>query len=280
MKKLKLLALCVAIIGSVSSCQKDEVTNETSQEEVALQPTKAQLKKLFNMGINTDDVKIEDIPMVDGSFEKHLVSGDITIPLEDLEKYADLESLENGDKQFRTTNIVAPQHRNIRILGYTGGSFALTPKMQTALSWAVFNYNVLPNTLNFILTYGTNTATADIVVYKVDGPEGGSAGFPTAAGEPYKWVRINSGTDALSTNVNEHVIGHEIGHCIGFRHQDWYNRQSCGQNVNEGDAGVGAIWIAGTPWWSNADSIMLACFGANEDGELTPSDKDALNILY
>ncbi len=280
MKKIKLLALCTVIAGFVMSCQKNEVASETPQEEVAAKPTKAQLNKLSNMGVNTDNVKIEKIPMVDGTFEKHLVSGDITIPIADLEKYADLESIENGNKQYRTTNIVAPQYRNIRILGYTGGSFALTPKMQTALSWAVFNYNVLPNTLNFTLTYGTNTAAADIVVYKVDGDAGGQAGFPYDSGRPYKWVRINSDTDALSTNVNEHVIGHEIGHCIGFRHQDWYNRQSCGQNASEGDAGVGAIWIAGTPWWSTADSIMLACFGTNEDGELTDTDKDALNSLY
>ncbi len=280
MKKLRLLALCAVFVGLVSSCNKDEVTSETPQEEVAEKPTKAQLTKLSNMGVNTDEVKIENIPMVDGTFEKHLVSGDITLPIADLEKFADLESLENGNKQFRTSNIVAPQYRNIRILGYTGGSFALTPKMQTALSWAVFNYNILPNTLNFTLTYGTNTAAADIVVYKVNGSAGGSAGFPYDNGRPYKWVRINSGTDAFSTNVNEHVIGHEIGHCIGFRHQDWYNRQSCGQNVNEGDAGVGAIWIFGTPFLSTEDSIMLACFGANEDGELTDSDKNALNILY
>ncbi len=279
MKKVTLLALCAIISGFVSSCQKEEVTNETPQE-VALEPTKAQLTKLSNMGVNTDDVTIESIPMIDGTFEKHLVSGDITIPLAGFDKYAELEPIENGNKQYRTTNLVTPPNRDIRILGYTGGNFALTPKMQTALSWAVFNYNVLPNTLNFTLTTGTNTAAADIVVYKVDGAAGGQAGFPYDNGKPYKWVRINADTDDFSTNVNEHVIGHEIGHCIGFRHQDWYNRQSCGQNINEGQADVGAIYIFGTPFLATADSIMLACFGADEDGELTASDKDALNILY
>jgi len=278
MKKLKLIVLCATLVGCISSCQKEEVTSQVSQVVVE-KPTKEQLTKLSNMGVNIDDVTIEKIPMIDGTFEKNLVSGDITLPIAALEKFADLESLEDGNKQFRTPNIVSPPNRNIRILGYTGGSFALTSKMQTALGWAVANYNVLPNTLNFTLSYGTNTANADIVVYKVNGGAGGSAGFPAIDGKPYKWVRINSGTDALSTNVNEHVIGHEIGHCVGFRHQDWYNRQSCNY-TGPLPAESPAIWIFGTPFSPNADSIMLACFGNNEDGEFTDTDKDALNILY
>lgn len=54
-------------------------------------------------------------------------------------------------------------------------------------------------------------------------------------------------------------MAHEIGHCIGFRHTDYQTRQSCGQNVNEGSAGVGAIHIAGTPTGSDSSSIMQSC---------------------
>lgn len=40
-----------------------------------------------------------------------------------------------------------------------------------------------------------------------------------------------------------------MGHCIGFRHTDYMNRSySCrGSAVNEGSAGVGAVYIPGTP---------------------------------
>lgn len=36
---------------------------------------------------------------------------------------------------------------------------------------------------------------------------------------------------------------HEIRHCIGLRHTDWFSRQSCGSNQSEGTAGVGAVLI-------------------------------------
>jgi len=107
MKKLQIIAVCAIITACFSSCNKEEIADQNLQEEVAQKPTKAQLQKLANMGINIEDVTIEKIPMIDGSFEKHLVSGDITIPIANLDKYADLESLENGNKQFRTPNIVA-----------------------------------------------------------------------------------------------------------------------------------------------------------------------------
>lgn len=261
MKKLKLVTFCIIAILFVSSCNKEEISTEIPQQQKN-EPTQAQLDKLSSLNIETKDVTIENIPMIDGSFEKHLVSGDITISVTALEKYSDLEPVDNDSKQYRAPYIIAPRYRNIRILGYTGSGFALTSKMQTALSWAVFNYNVLPNTLNFTLSYGTDVAAADIVVYKVNGAVGGQSGFPSADGKPYKWLRINSGTDAFSTNVNEHVIGHEIGHAVGLTHP-----------------GMGA-WIPGTPINVSEPSIMQPSFSASVDGELTPSDRLALNILY
>jgi hypothetical protein len=83
--------------------------------------------------------------------------------------------------------------------------------------------------------------------------------------------------------VNEHVISHELGHCIGFRHSDYYNRAiSCGGSAsNEGTAGVGANLIPGTPSTAVVGgSIMNACFRSTETGEWTSSDVTALNYLY
>ena len=73
---------------------------------------------------------------------------------------------------------------------------------------------------------------------------------------------------------------HEIGHCLGLRHTDYFSRASCGQNTNEGSAGVGAIHIPGTPTGIDWNSVMLACFSSNEDGEFGFYDEVALEFLY
>ncbi|MHA7057349.1 M57 family metalloprotease [Aquimarina sp. M1] len=278
MKKIKLFVLSATVITVIFSCQKKEIIEETHQN--SSEPTKEQLDKLYQMGINIDAVSIQGISNPDGKTIQYLISGDILVPVTNLDSYPNLKSLDDGSKQYRDVNIVSSVNRNIDILGYTGDNFALTSKMQTALSWAVNNYNALSNTLNFNLTFGANFEDADIVVYKINNMDGGgSAGFPTPQGKPHKWIRINSGTDMFNINVNEHVIGHEIGHCIGLRHQDWYNRQSCGY-TGFLPAEPPAILIQGTPISPFADSLMLACFGPHENGEFTDTDKNALNTLY
>lgn len=186
----------------------------------------------------------------------------------------------NGDlRQYRTNNLVS-QGRTIRILGYTGGQYALSSKMRTALSWAVNNYRNVGTNLKFTLNYGTNYNAYDIVVYRVNnGQAGGVAGFPSG-GRPYKWAQIFSGMDNYNTNVVEHVITHEIGHCLGFRHTDWFNRASCGGGSNEGSGGVGAINVPGTPTGIDWNSIMLACFNNSTNGEFGNLDRVALRAMY
>ena len=214
----------------------------------------------------------------DGTIEDLVrVEGDLEFSVEDFERITADPSVE--PRQYRTNNLVS-NNRTIRVIGYTGGSNALTSTQRTALQWAVNNYNAVNIGLTFTLSFSTST-NADIVVYRQpnESGAGGVAGFPSG-GRPYKWVQIFRGMDGYNTNTNEHVITHEIGHCLGFRHTDYFSRQSCGQNSNEGDGGVGAVYIPGTPSGYDAGSVMLACFGSNEDGEFGYYDRVALEYLY
>jgi hypothetical protein len=114
----------------------------------------------------------------------------------------------------------------------------------------------------------------------------GSAGFPTSGGNPYSQIAMSGilqSTYGLGVNGIATIMAHEMGHCIGFRHTDYFNRAiSCGGSTsNEGDGGVGAVHIPGTPTGATAaaKSWMLAC----TDGSNRPfnnDDKTALNALY
>lgn len=228
---------------------------------------------------NLDDIEVIDFEFPDGKVEKrYRLGGDVVLTKEELQELKGITD-QVGMRQYRTWNLVS-NNQTITVLGYTGGSYALTPKMRTALQWAINNYNALNIGLNFSLSFGTNFWTKDIVVYKVNnGQAGGQAGFPSG-GNPYKWVQIFSGMENYSYNVNEHVMTHEIGHCLGLRHTDYFNRASCGQNSNEGSAGVGAVHVPGTPTGIDWNSVMLACFSTSENGEFGFYDRVALEYLY
>jgi len=284
MEKFKKLAIATAIVATfalVPSCS-DDVAPVTDNQ--AMKVSDDVKKRFENLGFDVSDIRIEEDnnPFVRQSSRfNYVLENDIHISPEVLEAMSKSDVFHVGavGEQYRTTNLVSSP-RTIRVLGYTGGSNALDGTMQTALSWAVDNYNALGIGLTFTLSYGTNTSAADIVVYRTGSGAGGSSGFPSG-GAPYKWVQILSGTSSYGTNVTEHVITHEIGHCVGLRHTDYFNRSlSCGSGGNEGDGGVGAIWIPGTPTGYDANSVMLACFNSSEDGEFGNYDIVALNYLY
>jgi hypothetical protein len=278
MKKMKFSRIALLLVGaSFFACQTEN--NEQPAETVESNVSPEIVAKLANYDFNVNNVKEVDYFLPDGSTTKMIrVEEDIHLPKDQVMGLPNLQGV--SGKNYHTNNLVA-QNTVINIIGYTGGGgFGLSSKAQTALQWAVNNYNRLNLSIRFNLTYGTNYQPQDMVVYNNPNQSGsgGSAGFPSG-GAPFKFVQIY-GLEGFNTNVNEHVITHEIGHSVGFRHTDYFSRQSCGQNVNEGSAGVGANPIPGTPSGYDPTSIMLACFSGSTDGEFNNNDVIALNYLY
>ncbi|AUC79428.1 peptidase M10 [Nonlabens sp. MB-3u-79] len=274
--KVSLLGIAsIAIV--LTSCEQDqEVT--VDQTKSTLELAKEHAEKI---GYNPDDIEIRDFYFPNGKTgERIFIEDDIALTEE---QFFGLEQIQTLEKQYRTFNLVTGTNRTIDILGYTANNAnGLSSKAQTGLTWAVANYNRLSGvSLDLRLTFGTNFEAADMVVYDTsssNSSSGGVAGFPSNSGVPNKFVQIYN-LEGFSTNVNEHVITHEIGHSIGFRHSDYFSRQSCGQS-GEAAGTAGAVYIPGTATGWDPSSLMNACFSGSTSGEFNNNDVIALQNMY
>jgi len=210
-----------------------------------------------------------------------IVGGDAVVSLEASREIAGRRHVPeafDGDtpdsfRQYRTTNLVGSGVTTICIV--PTAAFNNNANLSNGLNTAIARYNA--EGLSFTMQRNGSGCSATINA-NVSGTSGGSAGFPSG-GLPYNTINIGS---ALSATNAAHVIAHELGHCIGFRHSDYYDRSiSCGSGGNEGDAGVGAIHIPNTPTTAVYNgSVMNACYNGGSNGVWTPSDVIALDELY
>jgi hypothetical protein len=213
-----------------------------------------------------------EIQVVDGLV---WVGGDAHVTLEASREM--LQSPGTSEEQYRTSNLVSTSLRKICIIPTS--TFNTYSRLSAGLDGAISNYNSLG--LSFFLARGSASDCAATISAKTTSGVGGSSGFPSG-GKPYGTINIGVGLQNYSVGVNEHVVTHEIGHTVGFRHSDYYDRSiSCGSGGNEGTAGVGAILIPGTPATAKpGGSVMNSCFTASESGNFTSTDKTALQVLY
>lgn len=288
----KLFKLLIPVMGLALltySCQENrsiDLAADVVPQEV--------IDKLTHMGFNPDGIEKID--------EGYRIERDIIITEEFLNSTPDRHFVPNLE-QYSTDNLVnAGGGRVITIYAPEessggggkgkkgGGSGGYSPAMIAGLDEAISRYN--NENLSISFQRVTSSSGADIVMTRLskrDERRGvlGSAGFPTSSGDPYGEIKMSGVLESsygLSTNGIATIIAHEMGHCIGFRHTDYFDRSiSCGGSpTNEGDGGVGANHIPGTP--TGADlagngSYMLSCTdGSNRP--FTNADKTALDYLY
>ncbi|RYU77938.1 M57 family metalloprotease [Hymenobacter persicinus] len=265
-KVLSALAVCACSMSVLTSCGKKEVIENKSEisEDV--------MGQIRNLGFTTVGAQ-----KVEGGVR---VEGDILLTDEVLNSTPDAKLLRVGqDEQYRTTNLVQrlPRTLTVKLIGSFPSAYV------SAVDEAIRRYNAENLQLHF--TRITSTATADLPITSANlgaGVLGQSGGFPSN-GNPAPGFKLSPSV-INSTNVNyiATIMAHEMGHCIGLRHTDYFNRAySCGGSAsNEGASTVGAILIPGTPSGADPNSWMLACVGNGVSRPFNTNDKTALNYLY
>ena len=270
MKKFKLLPMFALLGGAlaISSCSKKE-------EAAAVAPISASadvMAQIKALGFNAQDAK-----KVDGGY---VVEGDMLLTNELLASAPGYATLRVGqDEQYRTTNLVGSLPRVLTV----SISSSFPSAYVTAIDEAIRRYNAAGLRLTFrrISTTGANLP----VKYSSDlgaGVLGQSGGFPSGGNPAPGFTLVPNVINSSNTNYIATIMAHEMGHCIGMRHTDYYNRQySCGgRKSNEGASTVGAILIPGTPSTAEPNSWMLACVGNGVDRPFTANDLTALSYIY
>ncbi|HAD11514.1 MAG TPA: protease [Saprospirales bacterium] len=263
-KRFLTLAAFALLFAGLNSCSKNEPV--TLLQNGLSPDLEAQITAL---GFDASDAYATE-----GGY---IVEGDIFLSDEDLNKPMDLlhSLLVGEEEQYHTTNLVTglPREITIRVVSTMPNS------IHTATTNAINRYNAE----GLQLTFRKVTSGGNIVIKKA--PNGAqyiaSAGFPSG-GNPYGTIMFNNNYSGWNSNTLTSIIAHEIGHCIGYRHTDYADRSySCGgAPFNEGDGGVGAIHIPGTPTGPDAASWMLACIGNGTNRPFNANDKTALSTLY
>lgn len=248
MKNLKLF-LVVGIIMSFASCerQNDDMSPQNNENEV--------YKRILATGFAKNQiVEYKDYYLVEG----------------------DLMFMKN-DKRLILKQASYGYVSNTEIKVYLNlGSFSSVYHdfLTSALFAACTDYNGLNSGqgISIHFTETTNPSEADITISNGMVSDCSASGLPSG-GVPYPTIYINESSFNELTGVLdlEYTIVHNICHCIGLRHTNWYE---LGESY--------AFQIPGTAEHPVTDESSVMNSGTCDKSwnGFSPDDETALNYMY
>ncbi|MCH9688430.1 MAG: hypothetical protein K0V04_43770 [Deltaproteobacteria bacterium] len=264
--------LCSALaLAGLSGCIELDATQ--SEEQLSLShETEEIVDNLEAAGMPEAEVEVRD----DGTV---ILGGDAVVSLQASREMAGARAVPSLDghefRQHATHNLLSDSIEVICLVE----SSAYTGVLSDGLDSAIERYNEL--NLSFTFERGDAGSCDAIINLHTRGGYTAIAGFP-ANGQPFEHLSMATGIANLGEDVTRHVLMHELGHTIGLRHTDYYDRGiSCPQGGDESDLSHGANHIEGTPTTAiMGGSVLNACYSSASDGLWTLSDLQALATLY
>jgi hypothetical protein len=257
-----LFALTLAL-GFTSACDSTEDADVAERSEI-----EEIIDNLEHAGYPSDEIDINDEGEV-------IVGGDAVVNLQASREMVGHDHDGEEFRQYRTNNMVSS---SVQFICVNVIAISNNANMLAGVFAAMERFNNLGLSFAFVPGSGIEPhCHATISVVSQDGTSA-KAGFPSN-GLPYGQISI--GDDISGAAVLRHVIMHELGHCVGLRHTDFFNRAySCGSGGNEGAGTEGANHIWGTPPGYDPTSVMNSCYSWDENGEWGPFDVIALGFMY
>jgi len=270
--------ILVAALFLASSCQKQP--SQPPLEAANVPISQETLSSIKSLGFSS-----EGIIRVKGGY---IVENDIFLSndtLTHVSNHKKQKIIVGHTEQYSTFNL-ARNYQNINVSVDLGQSQNFYAAVDTAINrW---------NSLGLTLTFQRISSNGSINISFFNDQSGSGIlartdNFPDQAGNVNTTIRLNTGYFSSSDDpaIIGAVLQHEIGHAIGFRHTDYYDRSiSCGGgkvNENQKTDGIGAVLIPGAPTKADqtANSFMLACQnGFDKTRSFNNDDKIAIQYIW